>query len=74
MERDTFTAIRRSTENSVLYAIELLQSDYQRSEYHQIVLAPIYGLCFRNGTRRRVRDVITTARQTDDRALDRDPS
>jgi hypothetical protein len=46
VERDPFTAIRRSTENSVLYAIELLQSDYHRSEYHQIVLPPYTGYAF----------------------------
>ena len=39
MARDTFTAIRRSTESSVLYANELLQFDCHRSEYRQIVLA-----------------------------------
>src|SRR6516162_5928912 len=43
---------------------ELLQCDCHRSEYLQVMLARLCRLCFRIGTRQRVRDVITTARQT----------
>jgi hypothetical protein len=46
MARDTFTAICRSTESSVLYANELLQCDCHRSEYRQIVLARGTGYAF----------------------------
>jgi len=45
-ERDTFTDVRRSTETSALYAIELLQSDYHRFEYHQILLTRYTGYAF----------------------------
>jgi hypothetical protein len=44
--RDTLAAMCRSTEISVLYAVELLQSDCHRSEYRQIVLARDTGYAF----------------------------
>jgi len=44
--RDTFTAICRSTESSVLYVDELLQCDCHRSEYRQIELARYTGYAF----------------------------
>jgi len=62
--RDTFTAICRSAESSVLYTTELLQCDCHEPNISTHCLGWIYRS--RNGSRQFVRDEITTSRQRSD--------